>query len=310
MARTTNQGKPLHGKSGIYTWLTDKDGNPIMRIAENKPVKTQRTEKELRHQIAFKNPAKLWSRFDNDLRPSFEKNAQDLNNFNTFMSLNSAIDPVFLTRKMTDGGACIATHAQISQGSLPNPITIADNSQRTAISDIAIGNLQLTSATTVAQFSDAVLNNNAPSRFLEQDIIGCYLVHQRIQPQTNYPVVIIQASRVCLNTHDNKPLFLVVNPLIGFQATNGFLSFPHPTFTLGAYLQTRPDPLNNTLRLATNQFLQGDNPLILQYSTPEAFTAAANTYGGIRPKPFMSDTSNPTLQNTHIPTPPSDTTPN
>ena len=309
MEKTNAQGNPLQGKAGMYSWYLDPDGNPVMRIAENKPVKKQRTEKDLRHMIAFKNPAKLWSAFDNDLKPTFEKNSRNMNNFNAFMSLNSGIDPVFLTKKMTESGACIVTHAQISQGTLPFPITIADNSQHVAISDRAIGNRQRTDSTTVSQFSAAVINNNAPGRFLEQDIIGCYLVHQRIQLQTTYPIAMVEAARVCLNTHDTKPLYDVVDPLVGFQATNGFLSFAHPSLTLGSYLQTRPNPYDDTLRLATTQFLQGDNPLIQQYSTLEAFTTAADTYGGIRPQKFMADTSNPLRRQTSTPadTPSTDT---
>ena len=256
----------------------------MMRVSEANTPKRLPTKAQLTERLLTVNPVKLWQKFNGDDRPSFEDRKPLQSDYNLFCSVNNKLERVFLTKQMAEANACVATHAVISSGSLPTieqkrPSEDSD----LYVSDISVGSMRIDASTTIAQLSAAIINNNAPGRFVETDVIACFLARQSIDALTSFPMVEIKFSHLYLDPNDTTPISETLTEGVGFQVnSDGFLTFTAPALTLGSYVQTRADQENRTRVKVSSQNFLGDNPMIQQFGTEQAFLNAAHSYGGWR----------------------------
>ena len=132
----------------------------------------------------------------------FENKPAGLSDYNMFVKVNMQRTPIYLTKQAVAGGACIATAYQISQGSLP-AIVLTGTGQNVK-TDIRLGGESITSSTTVAQFSAAVVNNNADYRYGDQ--ISFFLVKQMVNAETGIPYCQFSAAKVILDAANEEKL--------------------------------------------------------------------------------------------------------
>ena len=139
--------------------------------------------------------------------------------YNRFMSINLQSAPVFLTRAESAAGYCVAAPYQITEGSL---VSIRTQGLGTdTYSDIALGDLQISDTTTVADFARAVVTNNELYEY--GDAITYFSVLQNVNVETGVPFVTVNVYKVTLDAADLSPLRAVAPP-VGFSVSDGFLS--------------------------------------------------------------------------------------
>ena len=273
--------------NGIMTKISGSAGNLTYRIRGGEQVMTGRIQKmtnpktalQVNQRIKFPNIVAMYRAFHGLLKEGFEKKrkgrrSKDMSDFNRFMSANLQSAPVFLTRSESAAGYCIAAPYQITEGTLV-PIS-TQGIETDTYSNVALGDLEITDTTTVADFSEAVVANN--SLFEYGDAISYFSVLQNVEVDTGVPYVTVNQYKVTLDAADQSSLRIVA-PSFGFSVKNGFLAHGE---NIGqgafAWVQTRrgADGL-----LVSSQRLIVANALFEEYNSNVAKSAARRAYGAV-----------------------------
>lgn len=288
MAKTNDQGIPVEGGAGSYSWHYWNQES-VMRKRHNVKSTKKPTEAMMVTRMQWRNLVSLWGLFNDELHPSFEPLRPGETDYSRFLSANASVSSVFLTKAMAKAGACVLPNIVLTEGSL-KPSVEYHREGENVVSDIALGTLVISADTTVAQFAFAVLNNN-DGRYGKNDYLGFFLGKQSININTGYPVASVKGQRVKLDLECNLKLWEVTGQA-GFQTVNGYLGTPYAAMNLYAWVRLI-ETENNRL-LVSSQRLVGENTLVDTYSTEEAFKKAADTYGGYKNK-FLTPFKNKRL---------------
>ena len=202
----------LRKMSGSAGDLTFKTLNGLTVVSEKVTKMTNpRSDAQMRVRTRWSNVVAMYSGVRPLLRHGFENKPAGLSDYNMFVKVNMQRTPIYLTKQAVAGGACVATAYQISQGSLP-AIVVTGTGQN-GVTDILLGSLSITSATTVAQFSTAVVQNNPDYRYGDQ--ISFFLVKQKVNEETGIPYCQFSAAKVILDAaNENKRLVTLVTMAI------------------------------------------------------------------------------------------------
>lgn len=267
--------------NGIATKLKGSAGSLTFRQSSNRTVvsekttevKNTRTAAQQKHRMKWANIVQMYKGISPLLNCAFENKAQGVTDYNMFVKINMQLSPVYLTKAEVTGGACVVAPYQITQGSLPAIEVTGEDSDRTT--NISLGSLTISETTTVAEFSNAVVQNNEPFDYGEQ--ISFYDIRQRVNAATSIPYGNFKASSVVLDKENNALLLATVNSL-GFQSKSGYLG----SGTIeddGAFCWVHSSNKNGTTKVST-QVLLIHNSLLESYTSQDAYDNAVETYGG------------------------------
>lgn len=270
----------ISGSAGDLTYSVK--GGELVISARVEKMTNPRTPAQMTQRIKFSNIVAMYRSFHGLLDECFERKLRkdqkgNVNNFNRFVGLNLFSLPVYLTRTEYATGYCIAAPYQVSDGSLPAILTRSDGSD--TLTDISLGNLQLTPDTTVAQFSLAVMQSN--SLYFPGDSLLYLDALQSADPATGVPLVTAHLYKVTLDPADRTPLRLVA-PATGFSSADAHLARPADDVPGAfAWIHTRPTPEGLQ---ASPQRLIVHNSLFRLYNSDTALARALRSYGA-RPVP-------------------------
>jgi hypothetical protein len=203
----------------------------------------------------------------------FEAKPKTLSDYNMFVKVNMQRTPIYLTKQAVAGGACVATAYQISQGSLP-AIVVTGTGQN-GVTDILLGSLSITSATTVAQFSAAVVQNNPDYRYGDQ--ISFFLVKQKVNEETGIPYCQFSAAKVILDAANENKLsdetgsshgFASIDGKIGHSGNDGDCAY--------AWVHSRK---SDGKTLVSSQSLLSANTKEAEYKGDMAYNLSRSSYG-------------------------------
>ena len=263
--------KKMTGSAGQLTFKT-VNGQTV--VSEKVTVvKNARTAGQQRQRMKWVNIIRMYSGIAPLLKNGFEKKMAQQSDYNIFVRLNSAASPVYLTKPEADGGGCIAAPYQITQGSLPSIVITGEGAE--AQTDIALGSLTISASTTVAEFAQAVVTNNADFDYGDQ--ISFYDVLQRVNAETQIPYCKFSASCVVLDKNSTVKLLDLVNKA-GFASVGGVLAHGEDEGDgVFAWVHSRYD--GGKTRVST-QFLI-NNSLLDDYRSDDAYAEACKSYGGV-----------------------------
>ena len=264
--------KKMNGSAGSLTFKTVA-GRTIVS-EKMTTVRNTHTDAQQRQRMKWANIIRMYSGITPLLMNGFEKKEAGQSDYNVFVRLNTACVPVYLSKAEADGGACIAAPYQITRGILPS-IEVTGTGAETK-TDISIGSLTIDADTTVAQFSQAVVNNNPDYSYGEQ--ISFFSILQEINELTGIPYCQFGATAVVLNKSSEVKLWDFVNKA-GFASVSGFLGHGEDEGD-GCYAWVHSSYSNGKTHVST-QFLIDNNSLLPEYTSADAFTMAAESYGGI-----------------------------
>ena len=263
--------KHLNGSAGQLTFKT-VNGRTIVSEKVT-TVRNVRSPRQLRQRTKWGNLVRMYAGIAPLLKYGFEKKAPSVSDYNMFMRVNNAVSPVYLTKTEADGGGCIAAPYQLTQGSLPSIVVSGTGADR--VTDIALGALEITSETTVAEFSQAVVLGNPDFDFGDQ--LSFYEIRQQVNAETAIPYCQFLASSVVLDKESQVKLWDMASPM-GFASVDGHLGHADDegdsVFTWVHSVKERGKTKVST------QFLIDNNSLLADYTTEEAYQAAAQSYGG------------------------------
>ena len=267
--------------NGIASKLKGSAGNLTFRRSAGRTivsekvteVKISRTESQQRHRTKWANVVQMYKGIRPLLNYGFESRPKNLSDYNMFVKVNMQQTPVYLTKQQVAGGACVAAPYQITQGSLPSIVISGTGSS--AATDIYLGSLSLGASTTVAEFSQAVVNNNEDYRYGDQ--ISYFLVKQKVNADTGIPYCQFSAAKVVLDAADTTILWDAV-PRNGFYAQDAMLGhYGNDGDCVFAWVHSRKSANGKTL--VSSQTLIDANSILANYQGDMAYNLAASSYG-------------------------------
>ena len=275
MAKVFGINTKIRGKVGEYIYRQTRTGT-VVSEAPVKPITPLRTQRQMSIRTQWANLGAIYKQFDSMLRRGFEALPPQMSVYNAFIQANLGVVKVYITKTMKLNGGAILAPYQITRGSLPS-ISMAVNSGNKLVSSVRLGTLTISSTTTVAQFSQAVIDNNPA--FLEGDQLTFFHGIQSVDTVTRTPRATINGYKVVLNTADDTPLWDVVSQL-GFSVTDNYLATSQQITNGAAVWVHSREAADGTLKVST-QFFYVENSALATYQSNTAIIASVNSYGGI-----------------------------
>ena len=263
--------RKMNGSAGQ---LTFKQVNGMTIVSEKvTAVANPRTDAQMRTRTRFTNIVQMYRGIRPLLNYGFEAKPKTLSDYNMFVKVNMQRTPIYLTKQAVAGGACVATAYQISQGSLP-AIVVTGTGQNVK-TDIRLGGESITSSTTVAQFSAAVVQNNADYRYGDQ--ISFFLVKQMVNAETGIPYCQFSAAKVILDAANDEKLADVTGNSHGFASADGMLAHVGNDGDCAyAWVHTRK---SDGKTLVSSQSLVSANTKEAEYKGDAAYNLSKSSYG-------------------------------
>ena len=286
MGKLTGIISKINGSAGN---LTFKSLNGQTVISEKVThIRNPRSNAQMQTRTKWGNIIAMYKGIRPLLNYGFESKPKTLSDYNMFVKVNMQRTPIYLTKQAVAGGACVATAYQISQGSLP-AIVVTGTGQN-GVSDILLGSLSITSATTVAQFSTAVVQNNPDYRYGDQ--ISFFLVKQKVNEETGIPYCQFSAAKVILDAANDEKLADVTGSSHGFASADGMLAHVGNDGDCAyAWVHTRKSANGKTL--VSSQTLIAANSILANYQGDAAYNLASSSYGSTM-EVFLSPDGNAT----------------
>ena len=271
MAILNGIASKLKGSAGSLTFRRSA-GRTIVseKVTE---VKISRTEPQQRHRTKWANVVQMYKGIRPLLNFGFESRPKNLSDYNMFVKVNMQQTPVYLTKQKVAGGACVAAPYQITQGSLP-AIVVTGTGQN-GVTDILLSE-NITNATTVAQFAQDVVQNNADYRYGDQ--ISFFLVKQKVNADTGIPYCQFAAVKVVLDATNDDTLTSVTGGSNGFHSVDGKLGHSGNDGDC-VYCWVHSRKSSNGRTLVSSQTLIDANSILSEYQGDAAYTLASSSYG-------------------------------
>ena len=274
MARLTGIISKLNGSAGNLTFR-QKSGKTIVseKITQTTNAKT---ELQLKHRMKWANIIREYQVLQPYMKLAFGGTRNGRNDYNKFVSTNLSMIPVYLTKAEVNAGMCIVAPYEITQGNVKS-ITISGKGKK-AVTDISLGTLSITSTTTVAEFSNAVVLNNKLYEYGDQ--ITYFLVHQVVNEVTNIPMAEVDACCIVLDKSNEAKLLALVDAR-GFSVQEGCLAALASNDFGNHGMVWIHSRKHNAKTVISTQYLVCENKLLEQYQGDDAYQNAVESYGGV-----------------------------
>ena len=282
MAKVNGVATQLSGKVGELIFTQTKHGTVVYEAPTRKKT-PRRSEQQMSTRTQWANLGATYMMFDGTLKRGFESLPTNMSVYNAFVQANLGVVKVYITKTMRLNGGCVLAPYQITRGSLPS-ITMAVNGSGVLVSGLSLGTLQISATTTVGEFCQAVIANNAGWQVGDQ--LTFFLGRQTVDPVTSIPRATLTPNKVVMDIVDETPLWSVVDAS-GFSSVqgstvqgSGFWLGMNAVLLAGAAAWVHSRETQSGLRVST-QFFYVENAALASYQTAAALNASANSYGGV-----------------------------
>ena len=267
--------------SGIISKISGSAGNLTFKSLNGQTVisekvthiRNPRTNAQMQTRTKWGNIIAMYKGIRPLLNYGFESKPKNLSDYNMFVKVNMQRTPVYLTKQAIAGGACVAAPYQISQGSLP--AIVLSGSGNATKTDIYLGTLSISATTTVAQFAQAVVENNVDYRYGDQ--ISYFLVRQQVNADTGIPYCQFSACKVVLDAADTETKLWDIASRNGFSASDASLAHSGNDGDCAfCWVHTRK---SDGKTLVSSQSLVAVNSKLAEYQGDMAYSLAKSSFG-------------------------------
>ena len=265
----------MNGSAGNLTFK-QTGGQTVVseKVTQTTDAKTELQQKQ---RMKWANVIRMYQVLRPYMKLAFGGSQNGRSDYNKFVSVNLALQPVYLTKGEVNAGACIVAPYKITQGKLKS-ISV-DGTAAEAVTNIALGSLTIGADTTVSDFSNAVVQHN---RFFEYgDQITYFLISQEVDDVTGTPMADVDACCIVLDKSNDAKLLSLVDKR-GFSSRDGFLAAlsGHDFGNHGmVWIHSRKNTSDGNTMVSA-QLLVCENAILAQYQGLDAYNTAADSYGG------------------------------
>lgn len=264
----------MKGRVGQTTYYISK-GQQVARQSRNDSnygESARRTELQQNRRVLWANLVQFYKISARWMPKAFETKGVGQTDYNKFMAVNVPTARIPLTKNQAEAGACVVDRFVVSQGSLPSiEVTALVSGWKT---NLLIGDLTIGAETTVADLTNALVDNNANIRVGMQLSFASY--QQSVDP-LGTPRVNCRLYEVTLSPGDTSLVSEHI-PLLGLSSVDGCIG-TSADVPLGGFAWILSELQNGTLRVSTQLLTINNATLISQYTTAGQLQAAAESYG-------------------------------
>ena len=264
----------LRKQVGSIGDLTFKQVGGVTIVSEKITQMTNpRTDAQMRVRTRWNNIVAMYKGIRPLLNRGFENKGTGLSDFNMFMKINMQKTPVYLTKQQVAGGACVAAPYQITQGSLP--AIVLSGTGNSAATDIYLGSLTIGGSTTVAEFSQAVVQNNADYKYGDQ--ISYFEITQKTNAETGIPYCQFEAKKVVLDAADTSVLWDVAGRA-GFYGQDSMLGHYGASF-VGAFGWVHSRKSSGKTLVSSQSLVAVNATILAEHQGELAYNLSKSSYG-------------------------------
>ena len=264
--------KKLNGSAGSLTFKQYAGQTVVSEKIS--VVKRSNTPMQMRQRTKWGNVIQMYKGICPLINYGFESKPVGRSDYNMFMKVNMKGSDIYLTREEVAGGGCIAAPYQLTQGTLPSIVTVGEGDN--VRTDISLGDLTIDAETTVKDFAQAVVNNNADYDYGDQ--IAFFDVLQRVNAVTGIPYCQFLATNVVLDKASEVKLLDMVSKY-GFATVDGFLGHIEGEGA-GVFAWVHSRKSSAKTLVSTQSLINNNAEVIAEYSGAEAYKRSVKTYGG------------------------------
>ena len=264
--------KKLNGSAGSLTFKQYAGQTVVSEKIS--VVKRSNTPMQMRQRTKWGNVIQMYKGICPLINYGFESKPVGKSDYNMFMKANMKLTDIYLTRDEVAGGGCIAAPYQLTQGTLPSIVVTGEGDA--ARTDISLGDLTIDAETTVKDFAQAVVNNNADYDYGDQ--ISFFDVLQRVNAVTGIPYCQFLATNVVLDKASEVKLLDMVSKY-GFATVDGFLGHIEGEGA-GVFAWVHSRKASGKTLVSTQSLIDNNAEMIAEYSGAEAYKRSVKTYGG------------------------------
>lgn len=261
------------GKVGDFVFR--KQGNEYI-VSEKPPKKgtSEGTRNQAMYRAQWGNLVRFWQSFGDRDKPSFEAATINVSHFNLFMRANINGSRVYLSKENVRLGACVVAPYRVSLGSL-STIGVEAPQSGVFVTSIGLGSLVLDANTTIAAFSQNVLDYNQD--FEPGDQISVFVAMQIVDASLGIPRCVMSAYKIELKTDDSETLLRQVIPANVGIVSDGMFAIQTVGDAGVAVVKSRKTA--DGLTLVSTQSFVVNNSILSQYNNVDARLKAAESYG-------------------------------
>lgn len=183
-------------------WVLYKVGGQTIAREVASQVSNPRTPAQMDNRVRLQNVVSVYRANRGWMKGAFENKKQKESDYNAFVSANLSRSQVAFTKQQAAAGAAVAAPYQISSGSLGSIEQQVSESELQT--NLYLGILSLTTATTVGEFSTALINNN--NNIVQGMQLSLILNIQQVNQATGTPYIITRAYEVVLDPANTELL--------------------------------------------------------------------------------------------------------
>ena len=274
MARLTGIISKLNGSAGNLTFR--QNGGQTVVSEKITQTTNAKTELQQKQRLKWANIIREYQVLQPYMKLAFGGTRNGRNDYNKFVSANLMQNPVYLSKEDVNAGVCIVAPYEITHGTIKS--VSVSGTGKNAVTDISLGALKISESTTLAEFSNAVVQNNNTYEYGDQ--ITYFLLTQEVNDVTNMPLAVVDACCIVLSKSSNAKLLTLVDKR-GFSMKDGYLAALE-TNDFGdhgmVWIHSRK---HNAKTVISTQYLVCENKLLEQYQGDYAYQNAVESYGGV-----------------------------
>lgn len=241
-------------------------------------VSNPRTPAQMDNRVRLQNVVSVYRANREWMKGAFENKKEKESDYNAFVSANLASSQVAFTKAQAAAGAAVAAPYQITSGSLGSiEQQVTDSVLET---NLYLGNMDITPATTVGEFAAALIANN--NNIVQGMQLSLILNIQQVNQVTGIPYIITRAYEVLLDSSSTELLSAYMpGTILSAGAGDGSpLNADLSDMGSGTASFILSHTVSATTRVSEQSMLQyGDTGIYSQYTSPAAVAAAVASYG-------------------------------
>ena len=248
-------------------------GQQTTRAYNSRP-KDAKTRSQVTQRVKMANVIAMYRALKNICDHSFESLNVGQTSYSAFVKANLTGNKVSLTKEAASFGACVVAPYLISRGSLPS--IQVEGTGADAVTNIAVGGLTISGTTTIGQFADALVANNAGIEYGDQ--LTYVSLVQQTDANSGYPIVVAGIYEVTLNSSSTDKVRDFI-PEVGSSVKNGFLAHGALIGRGGfAWILSRKQT-GSSLMVSTQRLVLTSPDVYEEFATADANTRAISSYG-------------------------------
>ena len=272
------------GRVGRVVYAMNK-GQNIARELQTE-VANPRTTVQMNQRTALANLVALY-RLNQPwmFRGAFENKGKTLSDYNAFVQANLSATEVALTKQEVNAGACVVAPVTITKGTLPSiqlQFERAENNQGLFVSDLYVGAAFDFTGATIADLSQALLDNN--NGLQEGDQLSFIVNYQRSNGDIPYGVA--RYGELIIDTADERALSELDLPALAKSSMSGrddALEIQISETAVSAVIILSRE-VSGKIKVSTQKFVLSTETeaFIANYTSAAAKARAAKSYGSTR----------------------------